>query len=95
MLAPVREDMSRLSRQLGLSEGLGLLERAWQSEIGDLARWARLVALERSSLVVETSSSAAMQEIALRKRELIRRINQHLPPGSIKGLTVRMASHHG
>ena len=93
MLSHIQNEAAGLCRRLGLSENLSLLERGWEAEAGDLSPWARVVALERSSLVVEVNSSAAMQEIALRRRELVRRLNRHLPEGFVRNITVRMSPH--
>ena len=89
----LHQQAKSVSRQLGLSEDLALLERAWQAEIGGLACWARIVAIERGSLVVEVDSSPAMQELSLRRRELIRRVNNHFPSPLIRHLTIQMANH--
>lgn len=90
MLTLVKQKAEEVSRKLGLTDHLGFLERAWDAEIGELNRVARLVAIERSALVVEVDSSPAMQEISLRRRELVRRINRHFPEAVIQHIHVRM-----
>jgi len=91
MLKHVHQEAQDLTRQLGLSECLILLDRAWEAEVGRLAEWARIVALDRSALVVEVDSSPAMQELTLRRRELVRRLNRHFPEEWVKQITVRMS----
>jgi len=93
-LAGVTQDIQSITRQLKLSTELSVLERAWDAEIGPLGGMVRLVALDRNALIVEASSSAAMQEIALRKRELIRRLNKHFLQPWIEYVTVRMMDGH-
>ncbi len=90
-LEPIQSEMAGLTRKLMLSIDLSVLERAWESEIGSLGGVARLVAVDRNVLVIEASSSAAMQEVVLRRRELIRRMNRHFPQPFIQQMTVRMA----
>ncbi len=90
MLAHIQKSTNRVVRQLGLSDNLALLDRAWEAEIGGLARMARIVAIDREALVVEVDSAPAMQELTLRKKELIRRMNQHFPVPFIKCLTLRI-----
>lgn len=68
-----------------------MIDRAWEAEVGGLAKFARIVAVDRESLVVEVNSSSAMHELALRKKELVRRMNQHFHPPFIKWLTLRTA----
>jgi hypothetical protein len=93
MLTHIEKPAKRMLRDLGLSTSLELLERAWEAEIGGLAKVARIVALDRSALVVEADSAPAVQEIMLRRKELIRRINRHFPEEFIQYITVRIA--HG
>ena len=90
MLAPVERGTQRLVQRLGLSEHLFMLDRVWESELGGLARLARIVAVDREALVVEVDSAPAMQELSLRRKELIRRINRHFPSPLIKCLTLRI-----
>jgi len=91
MLKHVQRGAEQLIHQLGLSENLSLLDEAWEAELGGLSRIARIVALDRSSLVVETDSASAVQEISLRRKELVRRLNRHLPEELIRQITVRIA----
>jgi hypothetical protein len=92
-LAHVQDSALNLTRQLGLSENLAMLDHAWEAEAGGLARFSRIIALDRESLVVEVDSAAAMQEISLRRREFIRRLNRHFPEELIKHITVRISNH--
>ena len=92
-LSHVERGVQRITEKLGLSDNLALLDRAWESELGGVAKLARIVALDRESLVVEAESAPAMQEISLRRQELVRRINRHFPEEFIKQITVRIA--HG
>jgi hypothetical protein len=89
-LTVVRDGVESLTRQLKLSTELSVLERAWDMEIGPLGGRARLAALDRKTLVVEVVSSAALQEITLRRRELMRRLNKHFLQPWIEHMTVRM-----
>jgi predicted nucleic acid-binding Zn ribbon protein len=90
MLTHIQRSTQTVTRGLGLSESLALVDRAWESEIGGLASMARVVAIDRDALVVEVDSAPAMQELTLRKKELVRRINRHFPDPFIKWLTLRI-----
>jgi hypothetical protein len=79
----------------GLSANLALLERAWESELGAWAGMARIAALDNFSLVIEARSPAALQELTLRRRELLRRINGYFKDPFVKSISVRMAPTHG
>jgi hypothetical protein len=72
-----------------------ILENAWEREIGSMREFARIAALDNSSLVIEVDSAAVMQEISLRRRELVRKLNKHLPAPLIQYLTVRISQNHG
>ena len=89
-LAHVENGVQTITRQLGLSEHLSLLDRAWEAELGSLTRLARIVAVDRDALVVEVDSAPAMQELTLRRKELVRRMNRHFPSPFIKCLTLRI-----
>jgi hypothetical protein len=93
MLTHIQRSTQRLTQHLGLSEHLMLLDRAWEAELGGLTRLVRIVALDRGALVVEADSAPAVQEISLRRRELIRRLNRHFSKGFIEQITVRIANH--
>jgi len=88
-LAHIEQGVQRITQQLGLSENLALLDRAWEAELGGLTKLARIIALDHDALVVEVISAPAMQELYLRKKELIRRINRHFPSPFIKWLNLR------
>jgi hypothetical protein len=88
-----QDGAANLFRKMGLGTNLALLDRAWESEIGSLAASARIVAIDNAALVVEVNSSVAMQELNLRRQELLRRMNRYFPDRFLKQITVRMAQH--
>ena len=88
-----RGNTKRLCRQLGLREDLMLLEKAWESEIGGMAAMARIVALDNYSLLVEVTTSPAMHELTMRRKELLRRVNRYFSDPFIRDIQVRMAQH--
>ena len=89
-LSPIQKDAQRFCRQVGLSDALSMLERAWEAEMGGFGGMARISALDNLSLVVEVKSSPAMQEITLRRRELVRRLNRYMGTSFLRDITVRM-----
>jgi hypothetical protein len=88
-LASADTTISRLTQELGLSTDLVLLEKAWQAEVGGLGVYARIRAIDKKSLVVEVDSPVAFQELSLRRRELVRRLNTHLSTPRLLHLTLR------
>jgi hypothetical protein len=94
-LAPISQEVLHISNKLGLSADLAVIDRAWSMEIGSLKDVARIVAWDKASLVVETDTHAVMQEISLRRKELVRKLNRHLPTPSLHHISVRISQHHG
>ena len=94
-LATIGIEVQNLSKKLGLSSDLLILERAWDQEIGGMREFAKIAALDHGSLVIEVDSNVVMQEITLRRRELVRKVNRHLPVPFLQHITVRIAQHYG
>ena len=94
-LAPIGQEVQEFSKRLGLSAELAILEHAWNRELGHLSSDARIVALHASALVVEVNSHVVMQEVSLRRRELVRKINRHFPAPMIEQISLRMGSNDG
>jgi hypothetical protein len=93
--APIAHEAEKVTRKLGLSSDLVMIERAWTLEMGGLKELARIVAIDNSALVVEADSHAVMQEVSLRRRELVRKLNQHFPSPLLNQISVRIAQDHG
>jgi predicted nucleic acid-binding Zn ribbon protein len=71
------EIIQALRRQLGLTDDLFVAAQIWEKELGALAPAARVVAIKKGVLIVEVASSAHFQELNLRKRSLVEKINQY------------------
>ncbi len=73
--------LGRVLHKLGLSREMSgwRAVEAWPELVGPrVARHARAVAFREGTLQVEVEGSAWMQELGYLKRDLVRRINQHL-----------------
>jgi hypothetical protein len=92
-LASVGRDLPGLSQKIGLSADLLILESAWEREIGGMREFARIAALDHASLVIEVDSAVVMQEISLRRKELVRKLNKHLPVPFIQQIHVRISPY--
>jgi predicted nucleic acid-binding Zn ribbon protein len=93
--AALGQEIRELSKKLGLSTDLAIIEHAWRIEVGNLREMARIVALDNTFLVVEVDSHAAMQELSLRRRELVRKINKHLPDPFLRNIMIRITQNDG
>ncbi|NOT35387.1 MAG: DUF721 domain-containing protein [Candidatus Eisenbacteria bacterium] len=88
--------MERLGDVLpGLLQGLGLTEQLagwravgeWEEAVGGaIARRARAVSFRDGVLLVEVESAPWRHELALLKRDLVRRLNHRLGGTSVKDL---------
>ena len=76
-LEPTAGIIEILKKQLGLDEDLMALAQIWEREAGSLAKYAKVLGIRRGQLIVDVSSSAHMQELAARKKNIIKNINQH------------------
>jgi hypothetical protein len=94
-LASIGHVLPDFTRKLGLSSDLMVLERAWDHEAGSMREFARIAALDHVCLVIETDSAAVMQEISLRRRELVRKLNRHLPVPFVERITVKISQPDG
>jgi len=91
-LASISQEVQRVSKKLGLSTDLAILEHAWNLEVGNLRESARISAIDHSALVIEVDSHAVMQELTLRRRELVRKLNKHLPGAFLNQIHVRIST---
>jgi hypothetical protein len=66
-----------LKQQLGLDEKTYAIMQIWERELGPLAGSAQLVGFYKRQLLVEVASSVHLQEMTLRRRDLINKINQY------------------
>jgi hypothetical protein len=94
-LAFIGNDLSDLTKKLGLSSDLLVLERAWEEEVGGMREFAHIAALDNGALVVDADSHVVMQEISLRRRELVRKLNKHFPAPTVTHIHVRIAQQYG
>lgn len=66
-----------ITRSLGLDSRVMALEKIWEKELGPLAGDVTLKAIKKNVLYAEVSSSAHLQEMVLRRKQLVIKINGH------------------
>lgn len=80
-----------LKRQLGLDEKTYAVLKIWEKEMGPQMKYARLSGVKKGTLMVEVDSSVHLQELVLRRRELIKKINQHFGGEKVvRGMQVKL-----
>ena len=88
---PASELVNLIKRQLGLDEKMYTVIKVWDKELGPLAKFATLEAINKGQLIVEVTSSSVFQEMSLRKKELVGKINQHFGKEKVvKGIKLRL-----
>jgi hypothetical protein len=76
------EFMNVVKKQLGLDDETLAVIKIWEKELGALAKKAQLVGVKSGALMVEVEASAYLQEITLRRSEILHKINQHFGPNA-------------
>jgi len=76
-LEPSAGIIELIKRQLGLNEDFQAVTKIWENILGPMARHAEIAGFKKGQLFIDVSSSPHMQELVIRKKELIRQINQH------------------
>jgi len=66
-----------LKRELGLNEKMFAVLKIWEKELGPLAKNCEIAKIKKDEIFVEVASNAHLQELTMRRKELIRKINQH------------------
>jgi hypothetical protein len=84
-LEPSGGIIEKIKRQLGLDENTHTVFMVWEKELGPLAGGVRLIGFKDGKLMAEADSNVHLQEITLRRKDIIKKINQHF--GNTKVVT--------
>ncbi|MBN1823873.1 MAG: DUF721 domain-containing protein [Endomicrobiales bacterium] len=66
-----------LRKRLGINEDVASVLKIWDKELGPLSKRVRLTAVKKNVFMAETDSSSHLQEMVLKKKGLITKINQY------------------
>lgn len=80
--------INSLRKRLGLEEEFFTIEKVWQKEVG--IEGVEIVGYKNGVILAKTQSSVASYELFLRKKEIIKRINQYIGSSKIKNITVKV-----
>jgi hypothetical protein len=70
------EIIKTLRKQLGIDEKFFIIEKIWEKTVG--IEDIELFGCKKEIIFAETSSSSANNEFLIRKKEIIKKINQYL-----------------
>ncbi|MCA6071353.1 MAG: DUF721 domain-containing protein [Endomicrobium sp.] len=81
------EIINLLRKQLGLGEEFFAVEKVWQKEVG--MDGIEITGYKNGVIFTKTQSSVACCELALRKKEIIKKINQYIGGSKIKDIKIK------
>lgn len=83
---PVADILEPIKKMLGLDENLFAVMKVWDKELG--IDGVEVCGYKDGTIFAQTKYSAAINEIMLRKKEIINRLNQYLGSAKIKNIKV-------
>lgn len=90
-LTPASDIMAVLKKHLGLDEKTYAVFQLWEKEFKGLYRGAELEGIKDGMLYLSAASSAHLQELTLRRKEMLTRINQYFGgKKTVKGIKIKL-----
>jgi hypothetical protein len=83
-----KEIISLLKKNLGLDEDFFTVRKIWEKEVGIGS--IEIVGYKSGTIFVQTESSAASFELTVRKKEVIKKLNQYIGSLKIKNIKVKI-----
>lgn len=77
-----------LKKNLGLNEEFFTIMKVWQKEVG--IEGVEIVSYRNGIILAQTESSVASFELRLRKKEIIKKLNQYVGNGLIKNIKIQI-----
>ncbi|MDR1941251.1 MAG: DUF721 domain-containing protein [Endomicrobium sp.] len=87
-LMPVNAVMETIKKQIGLDEDFFTVIKVWDKEIG--AQNMELCGFKNGIIYAQTTFSASINDMLLRKKEIINKLNQYLGGKKIKNIKVEI-----
>jgi hypothetical protein len=84
----VSEIMEALKKELGLDEDFFTVSRIWDKELG--TEGVEISGYKNGVIYAQTDSSAAVNDILLRKKEILKRLNQYVGKAKIKNISIKI-----
>ncbi|MDR3092819.1 MAG: DUF721 domain-containing protein [Endomicrobium sp.] len=81
------EIINLLRKQLGLEEEFFTVRKIWQKEVG--IDGIEITGYKNGVIFTKTQSSVASYELTLRKKEIIKKINQYIGSSKIKDIKIK------
>ena len=87
-LIPVSDVLEIVKKQLGIDESFFVIFNVWDKEIG--IEGAEVAGFKDGVIFVQTPYSAVQYDINLRKKDIIKRLNQYVGSNKIKNIKVEI-----
>ncbi len=83
-----REIIKVIKKRIGLKEENYKIHMIWKEVSGKIAQYTQVIKVEQEKIWVTVESPVYLQEIFLRKKELIEKINKAIGEEKIKDIKV-------
>lgn len=90
-LTHVNDSMKSLLQRLGITADNYAIFEIWEKEVGFLARACKNIYIHNKILYIEVESPVHIQELVLRKNEVLKKINNHFPETVVRDMRCRPA----
>lgn len=88
-LTEVSEIMEAIKKELGLDEDFFIIAKVWEKELG--IEGVQISGYKNGVIYAQTDSSAAINEIMIRKKEILKNLNQYIGGGKkLKNISVKI-----
>ena len=85
-LTPVADILEPIKKMLGLDEDFFAVMKVWDKEIG--INGAEVCGYKDGTIFAQTQYNAVINEILIRKKEIINKLNQYIGSQKIKNIKV-------
>jgi hypothetical protein len=82
------EIIKLLRKQLGLEEEFFTVEKVWKKEVGIDS--IEITGYKNGVIFTKTLSSVASYELTVRKKEIIKKLNQYIGGSKIKNIRIKI-----
>ncbi|OGS28247.1 MAG: hypothetical protein A2297_10130 [Elusimicrobia bacterium RIFOXYB2_FULL_48_7] len=77
MFTPASEVVKKLLESYGIREENYSIYDIWNKELGKLSKKIRMMGVKGTTIMVEADHAAYKQEVRIRKKEFLKKINGH------------------
>ncbi|MDR2426516.1 MAG: DUF721 domain-containing protein [Endomicrobium sp.] len=77
-----------IKKDLGLDEDFFVVAKVWEKELG--IEGIEISGYKNGIIYAETSSTAAINEIMIRKKEILKKLNQYLSGKKLKNIKMKI-----